>query len=1022
MEEYTQLRNLLLDSEQQRLEQLEIRFNDYQQRTHDVAEVLPSALRFSPNQADLISALQAPVDNCVKQSVQQDPKTFAKAIMPVMVPVLRKNLADAFKSIREFLHEQQANINQLDNRISQLEQGQITDLLNRLSYIEQAVAYLNDIEQRINMLERSKINQLIDKVSDIDNQVNTLEQEQINQLVVRCNDLEQNLDQLETTLTNSLEQRIHTLERSKISLLVNKVSYIDNHVNNLEQEQINKLIDRLAYLEQNLSQLETALGNEEQRVDELVKFLPKAIRQATQSETTTSPEIQLISNEKEEELTDSLQMPIEYCLKSSVERDAHSFADILFPVMGPAIRKSINETFKAIVQNINTSLERSLSLQGLNWRLEAWQSGRPFSDIVLQNTLVYRVEQVFLIHRETGLLMQHQSQDGTQIGDSEAISGMLTAIQDFIRDSFSTEKTAELESVEVGDYTVWIERGPYAVLAGVIRGVAPYEFKTTMRMNLEAIHARYGKALRQFTGDSAPLEPCKPLLQKTLQAELKPEVQAKKNRLFSPAFLVVLGILVSLLLAWGYIHWRYQQRLDEYVNRLRATPGITLIATNYQGGKLIVQGLRDPLATDPHQIAQQLGLTEQEITGQWQFYQDLHPQIVEQRLRQWLAPPKTVQLAVTDSVLYLRGHADQDWINKVNNQGVMALGISRIDTNKLIDNHAFFSQTQAEFDRYLKALQNTPGIVITSNEIEGNQRIITGLRDPLAEDPLKIAKRLQITDIINDNLVMRWHSYQDLTPDFVAKRLQRRLTPPATVKLQLKGDVLSLRGHASQAWIDKATREIQGIAGINQINRDLLLETDQFLLIQAQNKLEPPPSVTLTVNQGVLKITGYADSNTIKRLQQGIQELSGFASIDTQELVDLNNLIHQIDQLVIYFDEGTKLKTGQQPTLQLLQQSLQQLQAIQADFTLQIIGNTDGLGAQKYNQDLSRRRAKSVYQWLIAQGITARYLAVVFPTAIRFGKHEPNWDERKVTFRVVIKKSSNNKDSGNDTKENLHDR
>lgn len=961
MEEYTQLRNLLLESEQRRLEQLEVRFNDYQQRTHDVAEVLPSALRSSPNQADLILALQAPVDNCVKQSVQQDPKTFAQAIMPVMVPVLRKTIADAFKSIREFLHEQQASINHLDNRISQLEQGQITDLLNRLSYIEQAVAYLNDLEQRIN-----------------------------------------------------------TLERSKLSQLINKISTLDAHVNTLEQEQINKLMVRFTDLEQGLSQLETSLGNEEKRVNELVNFLPKAIRQATQPETATSPEIQLVS--KEEELTESLQMPIEYCIKSSVERDAHSFADILFPVMGPAIRKSINETFKSIVQNINTSLERSLSLQGLSWRLEAWRSGRPFSDIVLQNTLVYRVEQVFLIHRETGLLMQHQSQDGTQIGDSEAISAMLTAIQDFIRDSFSTEKTAELESVEVGDYTVWIERGPYAVLACVIRGIAPYDFKQTMRMNLEAIHARYGKALRQFAGDSASLEPCKPLLQKTLQSEVKPEAQSQINRLFSPTLIIVFSILFLLLLGWGYLHWRYQQRLDEYVNRLQSTPGIMLISTNYRNGQLIVQGLRDPLAADPQKIAQQLGLTEQEVISQWQFYQDLHPQFVEQRLQQWLAPPKTVQLSVANSVLYLRGHADPDWINKVNNQGMVTLGISRIDSKELIDNNAFFSQTQAEFDRYLKALQNTPGIVITSNEIEGNQRIITGLRDHLAEDPLTIAQQLQLSDKVKNNLVMRWHSYQDLTPAFVEKRLQRRLNPPSTVKLQLKGDMLSLSGHAPQAWIDKAIREAQGIAGVNQINRELLLETDQFLLIQAKNKLEPPPQITLTVNQGVLKIAGHADKNTVGQLRQRIQELQGFASIDTQELLDLDLLIHQIEQLVIYFNENTELKAGQQPTLQLLHQYLQQLQAVQADFTLQIRGDTDGLGTQEFNQDLSKRRAETVYQWLVSQGITARYLVVAFPATIRFGKQQPDWEERKVTFRVVVKKSSNNKDSGHDTKENLHDR
>ncbi len=940
MEEYTQLRNLLLASEQERLEQLENRLDDPQQRIHDIAEILPSALRSSPNQTELVSALQAPVTHCVKQSIQHDPKSFAKAIMPVMVPALRKTLADAFKSIREFLHEQQTDIVHLTNRISQLEQGQITDLLNRLSYIEQAVAYVNDLEQRINELEHS------------------------------------NLEQLRT-----------------------QMGQVDNYVKQLEQERINKL-------EQNVIHLTASFQDEEQRINQLVQFLPKAIRQAT-TPTEIVAEVQSVS---QEELTESLQMPIEHCIKHSVAKDAHIFADILFPVMGPAIRKSINETFKSIVQTINTTLEQSLSLKGLSWRFKAWRTGQSFADIILQHTLVYRVEQVFLIHRETGLLIQHQSQDGTQVGDSEAISAMLTAIQDFIRDSFSESKTEELDSVEIGDYIVWLERGPYAILACVIRGVAPYRFKSTMRMNLESMHARYGKALQQFSGDSAPLEPCKPLLQQTLQSELKPEAQEVKNRLMSPLFMVIASILLLLLLGWTYWYFRLQQRLDEYVSVLQQTPGILLVAHHYQNGKLIVHGLRDPLAIDPQQIADKFGFTTDTINSHWTFYQDLHPQFVEQRLRQWLNPPKTVQMWVTDSVLYLRGHADPVWIDKVTHLATSLLGISRVDSNELSDNNAFFSRTKTEFERYLKTLQNTPGIAIISDDIEENKRIITGLRDPLAEDPLAIAQRLQLSDEVKNNLQMHWRSYQDLTPAFVEKRLKRRLNPPHTVQFQVKDDVLYLSGHASQAWITKAIVDIPTITGINQINRDYLLETDQFLLMQAQHELTPPPQIKLTVEQGVLKITGYGDSNTIEQLQHDLKNLTDFVKIDTQELIDSDWLIQQIEQMTIYFTQATEFKSGQESQLHKLHKYLQQLLTIPWDFRLQIIGNTDGVGTQSYNQDLSKQRATTIYRWLVSHGIADHYLVVAFPASIRFGKEVPNLAERKVTFQIIVTKTSENKD------------
>ncbi|NJM53355.1 MAG: hypothetical protein HC846_08145 [Blastocatellia bacterium] len=55
-----------------------------------------------------------------------------------------------------------------------------------------------------------------------------------------------------------------------------------------------------------------------------------------------------------------------------------------------------------MVQSLNQSLEHSISPKGLRWRIEAWQTGKSFAEVVMLNSLIYRVEEVFLIHRETG--------------------------------------------------------------------------------------------------------------------------------------------------------------------------------------------------------------------------------------------------------------------------------------------------------------------------------------------------------------------------------------------------------------------------------------------------------------------------------------------------------------------------------------------------------------------------------------------------------------------------------------------
>ena len=106
-------------------------------------------------------------------------------------------------------------------------------------------------------------------------------------------------------------------------------------------------------------------------------------------------------------LIDALTPPFEAAFKTSVQRDPQQLVDAISPVMGPAIRKAISDALQRMVQSLSTAMEHSVSPRGLGWRLEAVRTGKPFAEVVMLHTLLYRVEQVFLIHRTTGLLLQH---------------------------------------------------------------------------------------------------------------------------------------------------------------------------------------------------------------------------------------------------------------------------------------------------------------------------------------------------------------------------------------------------------------------------------------------------------------------------------------------------------------------------------------------------------------------------------------------------------------------------------------
>ena len=104
-------------------------------------------------------------------------------------------------------------------------------------------------------------------------------------------------------------------------------------------------------------------------------------------------------------LSAALTPTVEEAVRESVRKDSHVLVEALFPVMGPAIRRSVAEVFRSTVESFNQVLESTFSIRGLQWRLEAIRIGRPYAEVALLHSLVYRVEQVFLIHLKTSLVL-----------------------------------------------------------------------------------------------------------------------------------------------------------------------------------------------------------------------------------------------------------------------------------------------------------------------------------------------------------------------------------------------------------------------------------------------------------------------------------------------------------------------------------------------------------------------------------------------------------------------------------------
>ncbi|MEL6139584.1 MAG: OmpA family protein [Cyanobacteria bacterium J06628_6] len=389
--------------------------------------------------------------------------------------------------------------------------------------------------------------------------------------------------------------------------------------------------------------------------DAIAAVLPEAIAQA---------------QPQQDQLSLAAVPTVEAAIQASVNQDVNVLSEALFPVIGPATRKSITAAIGNLVQSLNQTLEYSLSPQSFKWRLEARRTGKSFAEVVLLRTLVYQVEQVLLIHKDTGLVLQHVVKPDATVQDPDVVSAMLTALQDFVRDSFQVEGSGGLDTLELSGLQILLEEGPQAVLACVIRGVAPQDLRQTLRDSLEKIHLLFGQQLQAFDGDPEPLAGSRPYLEDCFQAQFKQQDSPPQQSIPRPrwqqtlAWLALGGVLIGLT-TWGWLNWRADQRWAQLVATLEQQPGIVIVSAQRQGGQYVLSGLRDPLAADPEQALADSAIRPDAVTMRWEPYLSMAPAFVDDRLYALLSPPPTVTLQLdANRVLHLSGQAPSDWIQR----------------------------------------------------------------------------------------------------------------------------------------------------------------------------------------------------------------------------------------------------------------------------------------------------------------------------------------------------------------------
>ncbi|MBO9650678.1 MAG: OmpA family protein [Variovorax sp.] len=388
---------------------------------------------------------------------------------------------------------------------------------------------------------------------------------------------------------------------------------------------------------------------------------------------------------RDERLGHSIAPAMERATQASIQKNPRTMVDILYPVMGPAIRKAIAETLEGTFQSLNLAFKHSLSWRGLKWRIEAWRTGSTFADTVLKHTAEYRVEHLFLIHRKTGLLIAHVARDDATTRDPQLVSAMLSAIQDFVRDSFDESgaggtASRSVDSLRLGDLLLWCEEGPSAFLAAVIHGSPPPVVRTRLGEALGQIHDQWHLPLEEFNGDTAPFEEVESRLRPCLLSQ-----SADAHRKVSPFMWLIPLALLAVAGWWVGERLIERSRVNAYVAALQDQPGIVVTGFERRDGKWLVSGLRDPLAVLPETLLPNK-LDPSHVTGRWEPYQALHPAMVLKRLQATLDPPETIGMAQEAGSIRVTGSASQRWLDKARAYLLsMPAGAPKVDLSAVKD-------------------------------------------------------------------------------------------------------------------------------------------------------------------------------------------------------------------------------------------------------------------------------------------------------------------------------------------------
>lgn len=360
------------------------------------------------------------------------------------------------------------------------------------------------------------------------------------------------------------EPSLSSIRRILFAAETERIAHLEDEKARLEAE-ITVLQTRLASLQADLLAGETRLRQETEalaaQIDEVIARRAQTAPEemAAALGPVVAGAIRVQERRDHAELVEAISPVLSEAIEIQIRDSRQTFVEALFPIIGEMAQRYIGEFFRELQRNIDARLKSTTSPGKIARRAGARLRGVPASDLEMRDALPFGVREIFLIQSGSGLLLARAGSDAAV--DSDLISGMLTAVRDFVHDSFASQEAhGPLDEVQYGEQRIIVQDGRLCYVAVVIQGIEPPGFRAELRRYLTRLHTDEHRVLQAFDGDMAGLGGV-PATVDGLAAELGrmvppsagPQPLPRSQKLFLA--LAGLGGLLLLALACFYLQF-----------------------------------------------------------------------------------------------------------------------------------------------------------------------------------------------------------------------------------------------------------------------------------------------------------------------------------------------------------------------------------------------------------------------------------------------------------------------------------